>query len=318
MGQHFLLSKAAKTLSLASVARMSDEEARATFAKIRWADNGGNAYCPRCGTVKVYALGTRPQWKCSGCKYVFSVTAGTIFADRKRPVRDYLLAIAIFVNGVKGYAALQLSRDLHCNYRTAFVLAGKIRELLVEEQDKVELSGTVEVDGAYFIRRQRPENKVADRGKKQQSPRKVVVVMRERNGRTATIIVPREGDAVPAIRNRVAPGSIIHADEAAGWNRLYASYDMMRVNHSVEYKSDDGACTNWAESYFARLRRAEFGIHHRISGRYLHQYSQEMAWREDSRRTSNGAQFNMVATLAMRHGVSAKWCGYWNRHEASK
>src|SRR6185437_12073281 len=168
MSQHFLLSKAAKTLSLASVARMSDEEARATFARIRWSDNNGEAYCPRCGCVKVYTLGSQPGWKCSGCKYKFSVTAGTIFADRKRPVRDYLLAIAIFANGAKGHSALQLSRDLQCNYRTAFVLAGKIRELLADEQDGVELSGTVEVDGAYFVRRHRPENKVADRGKKEQ------------------------------------------------------------------------------------------------------------------------------------------------------
>jgi hypothetical protein len=35
-------------------------------------------------------------------------------ADRKRPIRDYLLAIAIFANGAKGHSALQLSRDLNC------------------------------------------------------------------------------------------------------------------------------------------------------------------------------------------------------------
>jgi hypothetical protein len=27
--------------------------------------------------------------------------------------------------------------------------------------------------------------------------------------------------------------------------------------------------------------RAEIGQHHRISGRYLYQYANEMAWRED-------------------------------------
>ena len=59
---------------------------------------------------------------------------------------------------------------------------------------------------------------------------------------------------------------------------------MMRVNHSREFKSDDGACTNQAESWFSRLRRAEMGVHHRISGRYLYQYANEMAWREDHRR----------------------------------
>lgn len=42
--------------------------------------------------------------------------------------RDYLLAIAIFVNGAKGHSALQLSRDLGCQYKTAFVLAHELRE----------------------------------------------------------------------------------------------------------------------------------------------------------------------------------------------
>lgn len=313
MAQHFLLSKAARTLSLASVARMSDEEARATFARIRWANNGGEAYCPRCGTVKVYALGTRPQWKCSGCKYVFSVTAGTIFADRKRPVRDYLLAIAIFTNGTKGHSALQLSRDLNCQYKTAFVLAQKLREAIEAEQSAVTMSGTVEVDGAYFSKRVRHANKVEDRGERQSDEnRKVVAVIRERGGRTLTAVVPKESDAVSIIRERVAPGSIVHADEARGWDVLHAYYDTRRINHSVAY-SLNGSNTNLAESYFARLRRSEYGVHHRLSGRHLHLYASEMSWREDNRRVSNGEQFQKIAALAIKHPISSEWCGYWQR-----
>ena len=152
MLQHFLLTAAARTLSLASVARMSDEEAHARFAAIRWANNSGHAYCPKCGCTKVYTFATRKLWKCAGCRYQFSVTARTIFADRKRPIRDYLLAIAIFVNGAKGHSALQLSRDLNCQYKTAFVLAHKLREAMgseVHNPDQPELSGTVEIDGMY-------------------------------------------------------------------------------------------------------------------------------------------------------------------------
>ena len=102
MSQHFLLSAAARTLSLSAVARMSDEEAHAKFVEIRWADTEGKPYCPECGCAKVYAYATRKLWKCSACRYQFSVTARTIFQDRKRPIRDYLLAIAIFF----GIAAL--------------------------------------------------------------------------------------------------------------------------------------------------------------------------------------------------------------------
>ena len=48
MAQHFLLTSAARTLSLKAIFRMSDDEAHDTFTAIRFADNGGAAFCPRC------------------------------------------------------------------------------------------------------------------------------------------------------------------------------------------------------------------------------------------------------------------------------
>src|SRR5580658_8521164 len=164
MPQHFLLSTAARTLSLSAVARMSDEEAHERFVAIRWADNDGQPYCPKCGCAKVYAYTTRKLWKCAACRYQFSVTARTIFADRKRSIRDYLLAIAIFANGAKGHSALQLSRDLDCQYKTAFVLAHKLREALgAVVQSGPELSGIVHVDGMHTGGHRKPENKKAER-----------------------------------------------------------------------------------------------------------------------------------------------------------
>lgn len=112
MAQHFLLSTAARTLSLAKVARMSDEQAHDAFRMIRWSATDGAPVCQRCGCLENFAYKTRKLYKCKGCSHQFSVTSGTIFASRKLPIRDYLLAIAIFVNGAKGHSALQLSRDL--------------------------------------------------------------------------------------------------------------------------------------------------------------------------------------------------------------
>jgi hypothetical protein len=47
VSQHFLLSTAARSLNLAKVARMSDEEAHDAFQLIRWADTKGEPVCPR-------------------------------------------------------------------------------------------------------------------------------------------------------------------------------------------------------------------------------------------------------------------------------
>jgi transposase-like protein len=156
MSQHFLLTAKARSLSLATVARLSDEEAYQTFKLVRWAATDGQPVCPRCECVAVYTYATRKLFKCKACNHQFSVTSGTIFASRKLSIRDYLLAIAIFVNGAKGHSALQLSRDLDCQYKTAFVMAHKIREALASEANGTTVSGEVEVDGAYFGGHVRP------------------------------------------------------------------------------------------------------------------------------------------------------------------
>ena len=208
MTQHFLLSAQARTLSLAKVMRLSEEEAYETFKRIRWARNDGEPFCPRCGCVAVYAYRSRPIYKCQGCESQFSITTDTIFASRKLPIRDLLAAIAIFVNGAKGISALQLSRDLDCQYKTAFVLAHKLREAMGAEMKTRKLSGHVEVDGAYFGGYVRPENRKEDRVDRRLSEhrsgkRRVVVVMRERRGRTLPFVFESEDEAVPTIQARV-------------------------------------------------------------------------------------------------------------------
>lgn len=68
-------------------------------------------------------------------------------------------------------------------------------------------------------------------------------------------------------------------------NALRVGWQVDRVYHSEIY-SDHGKHTNWAESYFSRLRRMVQGQHHHVSPRYLHQYATQAAWLEDNRHTS--------------------------------
>lgn len=317
MSQHFLLSAKARTLSLAKVMRLSDEEAFQAFMDIRWAGNDGEPSCPSCGCLAIYIYRARKIFKCKGCGAQFSLTSGTIFASRKLALRDILAAIAIFVNGAKGYSALQLSRDLDVQYKTAFVMAHKLREALAAEMKDAKLSGIVEVDGAYFGGYVKPENHKEDRKDRRlainkSGKRRCVVVMRECDGRALPFVFDGEDESLPTILERVQPGSMIHADEATTWDALHGHFATRRINHSIAF-SDDGACTNQAESYFSRLRRAEIGTHHHISGKYLAAYACEMAWRENHRRESNGAQYLLAAGAAAAHPVSRQWKGYWQR-----
>ena len=317
MAQHFLLSAAARTLSPKAVFSMGEDNAYALFRTLRWPETEGEAICPRCGCLDTYDITSRRRFKCSACYHQFSVTSGTIFAARKMSFTDLLAAVVIFVNGAKGVAALQLSRDLDCQYKTAFVLTHKLREAMTREQQGRVLNGVVEMDGAYFGGHVRPENRKEDRKDRRlkahrSDKRQCVVIMRERRGRSLPFVVANEGDACPIARDCVGTLATIYADEGVGWDALHAGWDTRRVNHSVAFM-DDGVCTNQAESYFSRLRRAEIGTHHHIAGPYLNAYASEMAWREDHRRVANGRQAAMVAGAAMASRQSRNWAGYWQR-----
>lgn len=248
----------------------------------------------------------------------FSATSRTLLAYRKLPVRTLLMAFSLFVSAAKGISSLQLSRNLGLHAKTAFVLLHKLRCALSTNSAATILNGVVEIDGAWFGGHIRPENYRAARidrrrHEHQNGKRRCVVVMRQRGGRTSTAVVKHEAEAVPIIRGRVARGSIVHADEARAWDDLHASFEMKRIDHSRAY-SANGACTNQAESYFSRLRRAEIGQHHHIAGPHLGQYAGEMAWREDMRRQATGAQVTACGRLALGHLPSHPWVGYWQRH----
>jgi transposase-like protein len=324
MAQHFLLSRSAKTLSLASVFQMKDEDAEMAFRRIRWSDTAGEPVCSHCGGVDAYdcrRLKGAPRFRCRACKKDFTLTSGTLFASHKLPLRCYLAAIAIFCNEVKGKSALALSRDLSVSYKCAFVLLHKLREAMAEELKGRIVGGegkVAEVDGGYFGGYSKPANHRENRRdrrllRNQTGKRKVVVIVRERGGNSIPAVFKSENQAISFIRSRVAKGTTVHADEAASWDALHDRYEMRRINHEEAY-SMDGACTNWAEEFFSRLRRAEIGHHHHISGNYLLRYAQEATWREDNRRTSNGEQVSRVAGLAMKRGRSVDFTGYWQRH----
>lgn len=322
--QHFLLSARAKTLTLGQVMRMSDADAEDMFRKVRWPTTDGASVCPECGGLDAYEFRRRTgalRFECRACRKEFSITSGTRFASHKLPLRAYLVAIVLFCNEVKGKSMLALSRDLGISYKASFVLCHKMREAMAEEIKGRVVGGegkVCEVDGGHFggyvapanLREQRIDRRLAQN---QSGKRKVVVIVRERDGKSLPAIFKSESAALSWIKAHVAPGTIVHADEAAAWNDLLSRFEIKRINHQEAY-SFDGACTNWAESYFSRLRRGEIGHHHHVAGPYLLRFAQEASWREDNRRASNGEQVRRVATLALGRKPSVDFSGYWQRH----
>ncbi|MFZ6800381.1 IS1595 family transposase [Undibacterium sp. Di24W] len=328
MTQHFLLSAKARTLSLRRVFEMNDEQAFKLFKKVRWG-NSKAVTCPMCGVVhEHYFIATRSQWRCKDCHHTFSVTSGTIFAFHKLPLKMYLAAIAIYTNAAKGISALQMGRDLDLQYKTAFVLCHKIRESLMERRDMSPLSGEVHVDGAYVNGHIRPKNKKEDRvdrrlAEHQNPAKRCVLVMRQKinivgdaiqgANKTISFVIKAENqaDVGKLAELYVQKGSVICADESNAYDGLHAKFDTRRVNHAIEYRSDAGITNNLAESYFSRFRRMQYGQTHKFGNLYLANYANEAAYREDTRRMSNGDIFDDICEKCVQTKTHHDWCGYW-------
>ena len=337
--QHFLLSAKARTLSVRQVFELSEQEAFKMFKEVRWGA-GKEQICPSCGVVdKHYYIGTRKQWRCKACNHTFSITSGTIFAHHKLPLKVYLAAIALFTNAVKGISALQLGRDLGVQYKTAFILAHKIRQSLIDKRDdSTQMTGEVHVDGAYFNHHVRPKNMKSERvdrrlAKNQKSEQRCVMVFRQLasavnatldsptagSNRTLTFVVKSENATdVKALASKFLSSEVvIHADESPAYNILHSKYNTKRVEHKTMYQTKEGINTNQAESYFARLRRMQYGQTHHFGNEYLANYANEIAYREDTRRWANGKIFTDILTKCLKTETHRDWCGYWQGNKTA-
>ena len=84
----------------------------------------------------------------------------------------------------------------------------------------------------------------------QNGKRKVVAVVRERNGNSVPTVLRSEGQAHSWIKACVLKGTVLNDHEAASWDGLHGAFEMKRIDHQEAY-SLDGACTNFAEEYFS-------------------------------------------------------------------
>src|SRR5438552_10602309 len=158
----------------------TDEQCIAYLESRRWPEG---VRCLTCGSDKISRITSsskkqdvRQLYQClePTCKQQFSATTGTIFHDSHLPLHKWFTAVALLVDAEKSMSANQLKRHLGCNYRTAWYLAHRIREAMLD-QDAPKLTGVVEIDETYLGGKQRGHF----RKKKNKD---VVIGMRQRGG----------------------------------------------------------------------------------------------------------------------------------------
>lgn len=122
---------------------MSEDDCRKHLLNIRWQ---GSPKCIHCEHNKLYYLSTRKTYKCANCKKQFSITQGTLFERSKLPLRKWFAALFLFTTEARGITSIQLAKHIKVEQKTAWLMLQKLRKTAGVVNEKVKLTGTVEVD----------------------------------------------------------------------------------------------------------------------------------------------------------------------------
>jgi transposase-like protein len=288
------------SLTLTDVSKLTEDQARETFERIRW-PNG--PVCPHCGSIESTKLQGKAHraglYKCSDCDGQFTATINTILEDSHLPIRTWLMTFSILCSAKKGISALQLQRQLGLgSYRSAWHLAHRIRHAMDREPLKGLLGvggGTVETDETYVggkPRKQAGKRQPGDRRHRGRGTSKQPVVgLVERGGRVRAHTIPDvTGPTLKAaVRQHVDPSARLMTDELPSYRGLGDEFAGGHevVNHSKgEYARGD-ASTNEIEAFFGLFKRGVMGSFHHVSKRHMNRYLNEFSFRWDLRKVSD-------------------------------
>ncbi len=271
------------------------------FTAIHWRDG---AFCPQCGSTKVYHFSDKKTHKCGDCRKRFSIKVGTIFEDSKIELRKWLLAIWLITSHKKGIASTQLAKDIGVTQKTAWFMTHRLRHAIATKSFNRPLTGEIESDETFIGGKEKNKHAWQRTGGKQGGSGKIAVLgMLERGGELRTEITPnlRAATIQERIRDNVEPGSAIMTDEHGAFLGLQGDYNHHRVNHSAgEYVRHFCLHTNGIESVWALFKRQIVGTHHVLSPKHLSRYLGEMTWRFNLREMGEGSRVN--ALLAQTGG----------------
>jgi len=243
--------------------------------------------CPECSSERFCTLKSRKHvYQCNHCHYQTSLTSGTIFENTKLPLTQWFMAIHLITQSKTGVSALELKRQLGVSYNTAWSVKQKIMQVMMERDDRKQLSGTIQVDDVYWGGEHRGGSR--GRGSENKTPFVVAVSTTDDGHPVAMNMSVLKGFKLTEIaswaKQHLKEGSHVVSDGLS----CFTAVTQAGCIHS-RHVTGGGATSmgkeefTWVNTMIGNIKMAMIGTYHALKATYLKRYLAEFCYRFNRR-----------------------------------
>jgi transposase-like protein len=272
-----------------------DNEACAKhLAEQRW-PNG--FVCPQCGHKEAWYLSKRQLFDCKLCRCQTSVTAGTIFHGTRTPLVKWYWMIYHMAMSKVGVSIAEIKRLLDIKeYRTAWLMAHKIRKAMADRDAGYSLAGLVEMDDSFFG----PKGTKRGRGSERKSTVLCAISLyRDRQGEEhpgfahMQVVDNASASSIETFLQRLGCGSttnegqdLLKAIRTDGWRSYGRAAKNRDTSHYKVILRDPkaaGKLLPWVHRVISNAKTVIRGAHRGVSEKHLQAYLSEICYRFNRR-----------------------------------
>jgi hypothetical protein len=260
----------------------------------RWPDG---FICPHCGHPEAWYIRTRKLLDCKGCRSKVSLTAGTIFHKTRTPlVKWYWLLYRMALDKV-GVSVAEMQRVLEIkDYKTAWLMAHKVRKAMADRDARYRLAGLIELDDAFFG----PPGTRRGRGsERKRTVLCAVSLYRDRAGEERPgfahlrVVEDASAESIEAFLDRLGCGvttsegqQLLEVIRSDGWRAYGRATKDKELTHCKVVLRDPkaaGKLLPWVHRVISNAKAVIRGAHRGVSEKHLQAYLSEITYRFNRR-----------------------------------
>lgn len=271
-----------------------DEACLKHLAQQRWPDG---FVCPQCGHNAAWSITKRGLFDCKECRYQASITAGTIFHKTRVPLLKWYWLIYHMAMDKVGVSISEMQRILGIGqYRTAWLMAHKVRKAMADRDSQYSLAGLVEMDESFFG----PTGTTRGRGSEHKSLVLCAVsIYKNQKGEEKPgfahmrIVDDASTNTIEDFLDRLGCGKttegglqLLEAIRSDGWRSYGKAARNKDIAHCKVVLRDPklaGKLLPWIHRVIANTKNVIGGTHRGVSGKHLQSYLSEIAYRFNRR-----------------------------------